>query len=97
MSDYTVLDANEQDDIVVSFMLAQEKDKYCHEINLARYDSMLVVLPDGDWKKRVSGLRSDTVQRLTEVNSIIEATKAQMPSTDRIEAAKLRLSSVKPS
>ncbi|MBA7653876.1 hypothetical protein ES703_61739 [subsurface metagenome] len=91
MADYQVLSQDEQDDIVVSFMLSQERDKFCHELNLGRYDSMLPSLPDGEWKARVTDLRSETANRLAEINSIIEASKKGMPPAARLEAAKLRL------
>ena len=91
MADYQVLSQDEQDDIVVSFMLSQERDKFCHELNLGRYDSMLPSLPDGEWKERVTQLRSETANRLVEVNSIIEASINKLPPAARLEAAKQRL------
>ena len=91
MSDYLVLGEDEQDDIVVSFMLAQERDKYCHELNIARYEAMLAKLGPGQWRDRISKLRDESTQRLSEVNSIIEESKIQMPPKARIDAAKIRI------
>ncbi|MBA7557137.1 hypothetical protein ES705_49871 [subsurface metagenome] len=94
MSEYLVLSQDEQDDIIVSFMLGQERDKYCHELNLQRYTEMLKTLEAGEWRDRVSKLKSETVSRLAEVNSIINVTKPQMPPLERITAAKQRRTTV---
>ncbi len=91
MADYQVLSQDEQDDIIISFMLAQERDKYCHELSLQRYATMLKTLGAGEWHDRISKLQAETVSRLAEVNSIIDATRAQMPPLDRIAVAKARL------
>ncbi len=96
MADYLVLSQDEQDDIIVGFMLSQELDKFTHELNLKRFDTMLESLPKGEWEKKVTGLRSDTAKRLEEVNSIIKATKSQLPPPERIEAAKQRLKTKEP-
>ncbi|KKN16221.1 hypothetical protein LCGC14_0978140 [marine sediment metagenome] len=89
--DYQIMTVDEQDDIKVSFLLSQERDAYCHGLNLERYDAMLGTLEDGKWKTRVAKLRDETVERLGEVTSTIEATLPQMPPAQRIQAAKLRL------
>jgi DNA-directed RNA polymerase subunit F len=90
---YQVLTQDEQDDIVVEFMKAQERDLFCHQINAERYEKMLRTLPAGDWKTRVEKLHKDTKARMAEVSSIIEGTKPQMPLATRLAAATKRLSS----
>lgn len=82
---------DEKDEIVVEFFLAQERDSYCHTLNLERYDQMLQGLPEGEWRKRIEQLRADTVKRLQEVNSIMAATERQMPPKARIDQALLRM------
>ncbi len=47
---YTVLTQDEQDDILIQFMQAQERDHFAHTINEARYTQMLKTLPDGAFK-----------------------------------------------
>ena len=91
MAEYEVLSENEKDDIIVAFVLAQERDKYCHELNLQRYIAMLEKLEPGEWRARIEKLKNETEQRLAEVNSILEATKNQIPPPGRIEAARQRL------
>ena len=91
MSEYQVLSQDEQDDIIVSFMHGQERDKYCHELNLQRYTEMLKTLEAGKWRDQVLKLQEETNSRLAEVNSIIDVTKAQMPTPEHIAAAKQRL------
>ncbi|GAI61403.1 unnamed protein product [marine sediment metagenome] len=94
MPEYLVLSQDEQDDIIVSFMLGQERDKFCHELNLQRYTDMLKTEKAGEWRDRVSKLKGETVSRLAEVNSIINVTIPQMPPPGRITAAKQRLTTV---
>lgn len=88
---FTLLSQDEQDDLVMSFMLAQERDQFAHELNQARYDAMLATIPDGAWKQRIKELRDQTAARLEEVNSIVEATKPQLPPQARRGAAMRRL------
>lgn len=90
---YQVFSQDEQDDIIVSFMRAQERDKFCHELNIERYTKILQAAPSGEWHNRVSKLKAETEQRLAETNSIIEATSGQMPPPERVAQAKLRLKS----
>ena len=89
--EYQVLSQEEQDDIIVSFLLSQERDEFCHQLNLERYKQMLTVLPEGAWKSQVTKLRDETSKRLEEVKSISAATIAQLPPAERIETAKQRL------
>ena len=88
---FKVLEQNEQDDIIVSFLLTQERDKYCHQLNLNRYDEILKTLSDGKWKKKITMLRIESAERLAEVDSIIAATERQLPPDKRFQAAKSRL------
>ena len=88
---YDVLSQEEQDEIVVSFMLAQERDQFCHNLNRTRYELMLTTLAEGKWKQRVAELRAETLSRLGEVDSIIAATKPQLPDVARVAAAKARI------
>ena len=88
--DYKVLDQTEKDRIIVEFMLAQERDHYCHTINKERYDKILADpnLQEGDFKERVKQLRAETVLRINEVEHIINHTIAQMPDAESIETVK---------
>jgi len=88
---YQLLTQDEQDDITVAFMLSQERDKYCHEVNKARYVTMLSALEDGDFKVRITKLHAETAGRLAEVNSIIAATVPEMPTQARIDASMVRI------
>ncbi|MBA7541718.1 hypothetical protein ES705_34034 [subsurface metagenome] len=94
MSVYQVLSQENQDDIIVSFMLSQERDKYCLELNLERYTVMLKTLGAGKWRDQVVKLQAESTSRLAEVDSIIEASKAQMPPPGRLAATEQRLAVV---
>jgi len=95
---FKILDEERQDDTIVQYYLAQEMDKHSHEMNLARFNAMLEVLTENTedekkWKNWVTELRDQTIRRLAEVDSIIEATDRlnQLPSQERIDDAKTRL------
>lgn len=93
--DYQFLTPDERDDMLVSLMKSTETDHYMHEINLERYEAMLQTLPDGAFKTKIAKDRTDTVDRLVAVNSIIAATIPQMPSQERVAASVLRLETAK--
>lgn len=84
---FKVLDQEEQDRILAEFLWAQERDLYCHCINLERYDAMLRTLPEGEWRNRIAQLREETAKRRAEVESIIAATLPQLPPEPRLQAA----------
>lgn len=91
--DYEVLSQDDQDEVIVAFMLAQERDHYCHEINRERYGQILLTLSAGKFHDRVSELLAETNERLVEVSAIIVATKSQMPPADRVSMSMERLKS----
>ncbi len=89
---YKILRQTDMDDIVVSFLLSQERDQYCHEINLARFDSMLNAMSaNHPFKSQIQKLRDDTASRLDEVKRIITATEAQLPTGAAMTDAKTRV------
>lgn len=87
--EYKLLTQDEQDEITASFLIAQERDLFCHQLNKERFTEMLKSLPEGDWKKRIKTLSDDTDKRIIEVDSLIKATK--LPSTERLNAALQRV------
>jgi hypothetical protein len=42
---YSVLSQDEQDEIIVNTVLAQERDHFSHELNIQRYSDMLAAMP----------------------------------------------------
>ena len=88
---FKVLSQDEQDDIIVEFYEAQERDLFSHELNAERYERMLAALPDGDWRKRIEQLHTETLKRKDEVESILAATESQLPPADRIAASLARI------
>lgn len=88
---FKVLSQEDQDEILVEFLEAQERDLFCHQINLERYQEMLETLEPGPWRDRILQLKQETESRLEEVESIIEATLRQLPPPERLEAAKQRV------
>ncbi|MCX7800087.1 MAG: hypothetical protein N2109_07065 [Fimbriimonadales bacterium] len=88
---YRVLSQEEMDDIVVEFFAAQERDMFCHELNKQRYEEMLKVLPEGEYRQRVARLLAETNERMAEVEAIIAKTEPQLPPTARVQAAAQRI------
>ncbi|MDM7913027.1 MAG: hypothetical protein QUS09_08010 [Methanotrichaceae archaeon] len=87
---YKLLSEDEKDEIAASFLLAQERDHYCHTVNIARLREMLKDgLPEGVWKNHVQQLLADSEERLAQVESIIKSTA--LPSLERLQAAKARI------
>lgn len=89
--EYTVLSQEEQDDTIVNFYLAQERDLHALVTSIERYERMLQALPAGKWRDRIQALLEESLERKSEVESIIAATVSQLPPPDRLEAAKQRL------
>jgi hypothetical protein len=88
---YKLLTDDEKDEIMAAFIHAQERDLYCHTLGLERYNEILKNVAEGPWKKRIQALQREVILRLAEVESIITATTPQLPSSERLAAAKDRL------
>ena len=89
---YSVLSQEKCDDTVVAFLYAQQYEHYCHMLNKQRYESILKqpIVSDA-FNQRVAQLLGETNQRLAEIESILAATVAQLPTQDRIDASRARL------
>lgn len=89
---YRVLSQDKADDTVVAFYHEQENTHYCHMLNQERYEAILrQKFLSGDFHQRIATLLGETKQRLEEIDSILMATKPQLPSEERIEASLMRL------
>lgn len=87
-SKYKALSQDEMDQILVEFYRATERDLFCHEVNLERYQEMLKTIPEGLWRERITQLAVETEARIAEVQSVLEATKLkQLPPEARFKAA----------
>jgi hypothetical protein len=88
---YRLLTQEEQDEIVATFLKAQERDLFTHRLNLQRFEAMLPSLPAGEFKQRIQQLRNETIERIGEVEAIIEKTLPQAPPVERMQAAIARV------
>ena len=69
----------EQTLTLVEFLAAQERDLYCHQFNLQRYDAMLADASiNGAFRSKIEQLRAETVERIAEVSAIIRHTIPQL-------------------
>lgn len=71
---YKILGKREQKKVVREYLLQQEREHYCHAINLARYAELLRVLPDGEFRTRIGQLHAECQARMAEVEAIVKAT-----------------------
>jgi ferritin-like metal-binding protein YciE len=92
--EYQLLTQEEQDEIIAAFLKAQERDLFTHRLNLQRFEAMLPSLPAGEFKQRIQQLRNETIDRIAEVEAIIEKTLPQAPPIERMKAAIARVEQV---
>ncbi len=88
---YLMLLEAKADDTIVAFFHAQEHDHFCYMLNKTRYEAILQTGNNGDFRQRITQLLAETNARIAEVEQILVATQAQLPSQDRIDAARARL------
>jgi hypothetical protein len=88
---YQLLTQEEQDEIIAAYLKAQERDLFTHRLNLERFEAMLPTLPAGQFKQRIQQLRNETLDRIAEVEAIIEKTLPQAPPLERMRAAIARV------
>lgn len=85
---FLVLTQDEQDEILVDYLRAQERDLFTHGINVERFEAILTTqIADADWEAKLIGLRDEGMSRIREVQGIIDATVPQLPSQARIDVA----------
>ena len=89
--EYRLLTQEEQDEIIAVYLKAQERDLFTHKLNLQRFEAMLPSLPNGEFKQRIQQLRNETIERIAEVEAIIEKTLPQAPPVERMQAAIARV------
>lgn len=89
---YLVLSDEEQDVRLVRFLGQQEDDHALHVTNIERFTIMLAnpALPP-TYRQVIEDLLRDTHLRLNEVAHIMNATIAQLPPADRLQAAIARV------
>ena len=85
--EYRLLTQEEQDEIIAMYLKSQERDLFTHRLNLQRFEAMLPSLPAGEFKQRIQQLRNETIDRIAEVEAIIEKTLPQAPPVERMRAA----------
>lgn len=91
MPRFTALTLDDQDEILVAFMWAQERDLFLHTVNKQRFEGILADVAEGPFRDRIAKLLADTQTRLAEVDAIIKNTLPQMPPVARTDAALARL------
>jgi hypothetical protein len=91
--EYKTLSQDEIDDVIVSFLHQQEMDHLCHSINKQRYEKILNdrYFKDDEFKTNIQKLRDEVEVRISQVEKIIEHTREQLPSQERIDAAVERI------
>ena len=90
--DYRYLSLDEQDDMIVATMMAQERDLFIHELNLERFRTIAAsALPPMPLRENVESQIPVLESRIIETRAIIAALEPQMPPPERAHAAWARL------
>ncbi len=87
----TVVDSDEQDDMLAQTLLGQERDLYAHRVNLERYETILANGIAGESRANMAALMLQTLDRLDDMTRIIEALTPQLPPQVRHDAAIARI------
>ena len=87
----TVVDTDEQDDMLASTLLTQERAIYTHRVNLERYEAILASGITGESRANMAALMLQTLDRIDDVTRIIEALTSQLPSQVRLDLAIARI------
>lgn len=89
---FQALEQDEQDDMLVQTLIAQERDLFAFSVNAERFTELLKILPsDCSLAKKLKKQLPQTLERINEVEAIILSLEQQLPSKERIEKAKVRL------
>lgn len=86
----TVVDDDEQDDLLASTFLGQERDLVMHRLNLERFETMLNS-PGASDRAYIVMLTLQTLDRIDSTTRTIEALTPQLPSQSRLEEAIVRI------
>lgn len=90
--EYLTLTEDEQHEMLVQTLAAQERDHWMHSINAERFAAILAdptLTPQ--FRKRIGDLHSQTRDRIHEVTQIIEKLRPQLPPEEKIRAVHARL------
>jgi hypothetical protein len=101
---YRLLQTAEQDDIVIQFHAAHERDHFCHQINIDRYTAMLQELPPVDpdlaqqpihesdaFEVRIAKLLVTEQRAIANAELVLKHTEAQLPDDAAMAAAVARI------
>ena len=91
---YKVLTLEEQHDMLLNTLIAQERDHYMHCCNAERFRGMLDNALQGqetEFAQRIQKLHDDTLLRRHEVETIMHELLKQMPSEEHTSRAIQRL------
>ena len=69
---------------LVEFLWNQERDYDSHQINKARYETILETEPAGAFRDRITQLLAETNSRINEIESIVNATSG-LPTQAEID------------
>ncbi len=86
----TIVEDDEQDDLLAETLLAQETDLVTHRMNLMRFETMLSNgIANG--RPYIVMLSLQTLDRIATVTATIEALTPQLPSAARMNSAVARV------
>jgi hypothetical protein len=90
--DYQVLTEEEQHDMLLGTLYAQERDHWLHTVNKERYEAILADKTISQaFRSQVQNLLQQTDARIHEVTHIIEKLRPQLPPAEHLQAAVVRI------
>lgn len=88
---YKLLSQDEQDEILVNTLRAQERDHFCYAANVERYTNALTTLPPGPKRDYIAALLVTETEAMDHQSHIVNHTQKQMPPQARVDAALARI------
>ena len=89
---FRVLSQEEQDDMIIQTLHAQERDLFMHTVNKERYEELVKTLPEGnELRVKLEKEVAVVASRIEEVEKIIEAIEKQLPSQEGIDSGISRI------
>lgn len=89
---YVLMSNDDEDDMLVATMAANERDHRSHQLNAERYEAMLAAKTlDPEWTTYIQNLLFTERLAMNRVAAILDNTLPQLPPQARIDASAARL------
>jgi len=83
---YQQLTQQEMDTTIAENLHGREVEHFHHELNIAVYDRLLVILPIGEWRSRVQQLRNEGQVEMDKIAGLHDSLLERLPLGKRNNA-----------